>query len=68
MTIGPRWARCSSWQIETLQQPDRAFVGNVASSECARELTRAVVSLGKALGLKVLAEGVETGWQHDVSI
>lgn len=44
---------------------DRAFVRDVASSESARELTRAVVSLGKALGLKVLAEGVETDWQRD---
>ncbi|MFL9906838.1 putative bifunctional diguanylate cyclase/phosphodiesterase [Paraburkholderia sp. RL17-337-BIB-A] len=42
---------------------DKSFVGDIEEDEDARVLTQAVVSLGKALRLEVLAEGVETEQQ-----
>jgi EAL domain-containing protein (putative c-di-GMP-specific phosphodiesterase class I) len=42
---------------------DRSFVSNVGSTVDAT-IVHAVVSIGRALGLKVVAEGVETAEQH----
>jgi len=42
---------------------DRSFIGSLASAEHSGELISALVGLGKALGLAVVAEGVETGEQ-----
>ena len=45
---------------------DRSFVNDLESSEDARAVVAAVVSLAHALGLRVVAEGVETGGQRDI--
>jgi EAL domain-containing protein (putative c-di-GMP-specific phosphodiesterase class I) len=45
---------------------DRSFVGDLASSSDARAIVDAVVRLAHALGLKVVAEGVETVGQRDI--
>jgi diguanylate cyclase (GGDEF)-like protein len=42
---------------------DRSFVSQVAESETTRRVVQAVVALGKALNLDVVAEGVETDAQ-----
>uniref|UniRef100_UPI000A8C3450 EAL domain-containing protein n=1 Tax=Methylogaea oryzae TaxID=1295382 RepID=UPI000A8C3450 len=39
---------------------DRAFVNGIEQQRESRTVTRAVIGLGKALGLKLVAEGVET--------
>jgi diguanylate cyclase (GGDEF)-like protein/PAS domain S-box-containing protein len=43
---------------------DRAFVDGLDKSDEARTVIRAVIGLGRALGMKLVAEGVETGMQH----
>ena len=45
---------------------DRSFVNDLESSEDARAVVAAVVSLAHALGLRVVAEGVETSGQRDI--
>jgi diguanylate cyclase (GGDEF)-like protein len=45
---------------------DRSFVKDVATSPDARAVVDAVVRLGHALGLRVVAEGVETAAQRDI--
>jgi len=47
---------------------DRSFVNDLATSADARAVVDAVVRLAHALGLKVVAEGVETGEQRDILI
>jgi hypothetical protein len=42
---------------------DRAFVDGIDKSEENRTVIRAVIGLGRSLGLKLVAEGVETGAQ-----
>ena len=44
---------------------DRSFVQNVPDSEADATIARSIVSLGKSLGLTVVAEGVETEAQLD---
>jgi predicted signal transduction protein with EAL and GGDEF domain len=48
-----------SLPVDTLKI-DRAFVRNITHSEEDAALTAAIVSMGKARGLNVIAEGVET--------
>jgi diguanylate cyclase len=43
---------------------DRSFVRNIESAADSAAIVHAVVSLGRGLGMKVTAEGVETGEQH----
>jgi diguanylate cyclase (GGDEF)-like protein len=44
---------------------DRSFVGRLLTDARTREICRAVVGLGTALGVSVVAEGVETPEQRD---
>jgi EAL domain-containing protein (putative c-di-GMP-specific phosphodiesterase class I) len=39
---------------------DKSFIDRVAHQE---ELIRAIIELGRSMGLKVIAEGIETGRQ-----
>jgi diguanylate cyclase (GGDEF)-like protein/PAS domain S-box-containing protein len=39
---------------------DRSFINDVATNADARAITAAIIEMGKALSLKVIAEGVET--------
>lgn len=39
---------------------DRSFVSNVDNAQVARTIVQSVVSLGRGLGVRVVAEGVET--------
>jgi len=39
---------------------DRSFINDVATNADAAAITAAIIEMGKALGLKVIAEGVET--------
>lgn len=43
---------------------DRAFVDGLEKSEESRTIIRAVIGIGRSLGLKLVAEGVETGAQQ----
>jgi diguanylate cyclase (GGDEF)-like protein len=45
---------------------DRSFVADVESSADARAIVSAVIQLAHELGLRVVAEGVETKGQHDI--
>lgn len=42
---------------------DRSFVVNTGSSETSRAIVQSVASLGRALGMEIVAEGVETEYQ-----
>jgi diguanylate cyclase (GGDEF)-like protein len=43
---------------------DRSFVRNIENAADAAAIVHAIVSLGRGLGMKVTAEGVETAEQH----
>src|SRR6476469_6255124 len=43
---------------------DRSFVRSIEKAADAAAIVHAVVSLGRGLGMKVTAEGVETADQH----
>ncbi|HMM84840.1 bifunctional diguanylate cyclase/phosphodiesterase [Azohydromonas sp.] len=47
---------------------DRSFVTDLATSEDARAIVEAVLRMAHALGLKVVAEGVETPQQRDLLV
>ena len=44
---------------------DRSFVTGLAESADTRRLVRTIIELGQDLGLRIVAEGVETGEQAD---
>ena len=43
---------------------DRSFVGKIVESESNARVVQAVIALGKAMGLEIVAEGVETDRQY----
>jgi diguanylate cyclase (GGDEF)-like protein/PAS domain S-box-containing protein len=43
---------------------DRSFLADIASDDAAAALTASIVAMGVALGLRVVAEGVEEEQQH----
>lgn len=45
---------------------DRSFVSNLTEAERDRQLVSAMIAMSQALGLKVVAEGVETTEQLDI--
>lgn len=45
---------------------DRSLVDDIVENETSRHITTAIVNLGKAMSLVILAEGVETQEQRDV--
>jgi PAS domain S-box-containing protein/diguanylate cyclase (GGDEF)-like protein len=45
---------------------DRTFISELATKSSKRIIVRAVIELGRALGLTVVAEGVETDAQRDM--
>ncbi len=45
---------------------DRSFVSVLVSDKESLEIVRAIVVLGNSLGLKVIAEGIETWRQYDI--
>jgi len=47
---------------------DRAFVTDLATSEQARSIAKAIVEMAHTLGLRVVAEGVETKAQRDLLV
>jgi diguanylate cyclase (GGDEF)-like protein len=47
---------------------DRSFVAEVAQLEDARSIVQAIISLGRALRLRMVAEGVETKEQRDTLV
>lgn len=47
---------------------DRAFLQNMQTNDSDRALVNAIVSMAKALNLKVVAEGIEDQWHADYLI
>jgi len=47
---------------------DRSFVAGMESDAAGAELTASIVSMGRALGLRVIAEGVETEAQRSLLV
>jgi len=56
-------AQLKGFPIDTLKV-DRSFIRNLPDSEQDRAITTAIVAMAKTLGLKVVAEGVETAEQE----
>ena len=56
-------SQLTRFPIDTLKI-DRAFVRDIPQSVDDTAITKAVISLGKALGVRVVAEGVETSAQY----
>jgi EAL domain-containing protein (putative c-di-GMP-specific phosphodiesterase class I) len=50
--------------IDTLKV-DQSFVSNMVESEDSAQIVRAILSLAKALRMKVVAEGIETATQQE---
>jgi diguanylate cyclase (GGDEF)-like protein len=47
---------------------DRAFVMDLEESETARSIAKSIIDMARALGLKVIAEGVETIGQSNILV
>ena len=47
---------------------DRAFLKNMQTNDADRALVNAIISMAKALNLKVVAEGIEDQWHADYLI
>ncbi len=47
---------------------DRTFVSDIEESEDARSIVKSIVDMAKALGLRVVAEGVETVGQRELLV
>jgi len=45
---------------------DRSFVRDIAHNESSAAIARALIAFGSALGLKIIAEGVESHDQYDI--
>jgi diguanylate cyclase (GGDEF)-like protein/PAS domain S-box-containing protein len=45
---------------------DKSFVRDLMSDSCSGAITQAIIALGRAMGLSVIAEGVETEEQRDL--
>jgi len=61
----PRSATCTSCP-STRSKIDRSFVGAMGNDERKIKIVQSILVLGKALGIDVVAEGVETQEQVDV--
>ena len=57
-------AQIKRFPIDTLKV-DRSFVRDLNTNAEDRAITQAIIAMGKALGLNVVAEGVETPEQED---
>ncbi|HSI28984.1 MAG TPA: EAL domain-containing protein, partial [Methylophilus sp.] len=44
---------------------DKAFVSNLENDPANAAILKAIIVLGQSLGIKVIAEGVETAYQHE---
>lgn len=51
--------------IETIKV-DRSFVGDIVEDSDDRAIVEAVIAMGRALNLTLLAEGIETQTQHEM--
>ncbi|MDQ9169696.1 EAL domain-containing protein [Oxalobacteraceae bacterium R-40] len=56
-------AQLKNYPIDTLKV-DRSFIQDIPNNEDDKTMTRAIISMGKSLGLTVVAEGVETQEQQ----
>jgi predicted signal transduction protein with EAL and GGDEF domain len=52
-------AQLKNYPIDTLKV-DRSFIQDIPNNEDDKTMTKAIISMGKSLGLTVVAEGVET--------
>jgi predicted signal transduction protein with EAL and GGDEF domain len=50
--------------VDTLKI-DQSFIRQITASDSERAMVRAIISMGRSLGLKVIAEGVETAEELD---
>ena len=62
---GTGWSSIGDLRLVDVLKLDRALVAGVGQSREGTQLVRAIVELGHALGLVVVAEGVETAGQLD---
>lgn len=44
---------------------DRSFLMSMETNQASKELVNAIIAMAKSLGLKVVAEGVESKWDQD---